>query len=570
MYEKMFQELVDLILTSNPMESDVRALYASMQPHIRVLAESLHVARIDVRIEIDPNIYEINGQVDTFTNFYHEEVAPRSEALVLTYPKLSNTTGTSVIYPWKDHTWTAAERQEITAVSKLLDIQLSRCNMIRRHARAPFIDMLTGLANNAGVNRFGNYISNVASMADYAGCFINLKNFKYINQHLSQPGGDQAMRQYAFKLYGFLDPRRELIARLGGDNFFALVLKSHMGEFLAMASALNVTIDQGERKDVMPLSAWIGVYPAQDGDTIPDVLNRASFAYERAKRSRVSISYFDPSGMEQSLRAKKVAQAFPAALRKGEFIPFYQPKVRMSTGKLYGCEALVRWIKDDRQIPPSEFVSVAEQSGLITQLDQYMLERVCQDLRRWLDDGIEPVPVSINYSQQDFYSKSLVQDTLNIIHKYNIDGKYIEIEITESSFHENFSALEDFIKAMHENGIRVSLDDFGTGYSSLTMFKDLDLDTIKLDKSFFDNLEDQEDTDRVVLRSIAEMINQLNKTSVSEGVETEEQLDFAKEIGCDIIQGYYFDRPLDYKEFTNRLLVRHYSPNGHPDQLPGA
>ena len=167
--------------------------------------------------------------------------------------------------------------------------------------------------------------------------------------------------------------------------------------------------------------------------------------------------------------------------------------------------------------------------------------------------------MSVNYSQHDFYNDTLIDETLDIIHKYRIDGKYLEIEITESSFFENFSALERFIKVMHENGIKVSLDDFGTGYSSLSMLKSLDLDTVKLDKSFFDNLDSNKESDRVVLRSIADMLNQLHKTAISEGVETPEQIDFAREIGCDIIQGYFFDKPLSYDEFTERLRHRHYA-----------
>jgi EAL domain-containing protein (putative c-di-GMP-specific phosphodiesterase class I) len=195
---------------------------------------------------------------------------------------------------------------------------------------------------------------------------------------------------------------------------------------------------------------------------------------------------------------------------------------------------------------------------MVTAIDLYMLDVVCRDLRRWLDDGIEPVCVSVNYSQSDFYRETLVKDTLDILQKYDIDGKYLEIEITESSFYENLSALQEFIRAMHENGVKVSLDDFGTGYSSLNMLKSLDLDTIKLDKSFFENLNSKDEKDRVVLRKVADMINELQKTAVSEGVEDAEQIDFARQIGCDIVQGYFFDKPMSCNDFTARLLDRHY------------
>lgn len=563
-HHEMLHELMELILDSDPMESDLMTLYGQMRPHIQPLADWLHVARINVRIETEPNVYEINGQEYTLDTTFHPDTGGEDDIMTLTYPKLGNTTGKALVYPWKGHVWSEEEKHHITAIAKLLVIEFSRSRMIKRLRKTPYTDPLTGLANNPGVGYYGAYIEQTCNMSEYSGCFINLKNFKYLNQHLGSLGGDTAMRQYAFRLYGFLDPKRELIARLGGDNFFALVRNEHLEEFLGMAVSLNITVDVQGRKHFLPVTAWVGVYHAKQGEKVTAILNNASFAYGQAKKSHMSVNYFEPSVMAETLRAKKVATTIPEAIRNREFVAFYQPKVHMSTGELYGCEALVRWFKDGVQIPPSDFVPVAEESGLITQLDRYMLEAVCRDLRTWLDKGIEPVPVSVNYSQMDFYSEDLIPATLEIIHKYAIPGKYLEIEITESSFLDNYHALEEFIEAMHQNGIRVSLDDFGTGYSSLNMIKHLDLDTIKLDKSFFDNLDKQNESDRVVLRSIADMFNQLHKTTISEGVETAEQINFAKEIGCDIIQGYYYDRPLSYEEFTKRLVSRRYADNGAP------
>lgn len=560
----MLHELMELILDSDPMESDLMALYGQMRPHLQPLADWLHVARIDVRIETEPNVYELEGRVYTFDTTFHQEMEGEDEIMTLSYPKLGNTTGRALVYPWKEHIWSEEEKHHITAVAKLMVIEFSRSRMIKRLAKTPYTDPLTGLANNPGVSHYGAYIEQTHDMSEYSGCFMNLKNFKYHNQHLGNHGGDDAIRQYAYRLYHFLDSKQELVARLGGDNFFALVRNNHLEEFLGIAVSPNLTVDVRGQRHLLPLTAWVGVYPAKQGDKVTAILNNASFAYGQAKKSHMSVSYFEPSVMTEILRVKKVSATIPEALQNREFVAFYQPKVYMSTGELYGCEALVRWFKDGVQIPPSDFVPVAEESGLITQLDRYMLEAVCRDLRTWLDHGIEPVPVSINYSQLDFYSENLISSTLEIIHRYSIPGKYLEIEITESSFLDNYHALEEFIEAMHKNGIRVSLDDFGTGYSSLNMFKNLDLDTIKLDKSFFDHLDQQNESDRVVLRSVADMINQLHKTTISEGVETAEQINFAKEIGCDIIQGYYYDRPLSFEEFSKRLISRRYAANGTP------
>lgn len=562
-HEEMLSSLLDAILSLDLSETDIYKLHDGLEPQLRVLAGQLHVAKTEIHIEYDPNVYDIRGRVLDLVRDYHDERS--DQPLVLHYPRVNHTTGVTTVYPWAGYVWNAEEEHAVRAVIRLLSIVFGRAAMLGRERKMPYIDQLTGLSNSPGVAYFGARMEERFDMSEYAGCFINLKNFKYINNQLGNPGGDEALRQYAFRLYDFLQPAGELIARLGGDNFFALVRKEHLEQFLSIAVSLNLTLGSGEQRRYLPLSAWVGVYQAKEGDHAPSLLLNASFAYEQARKSRITICYFDPATMRRSLHEREVSQTFPEALRGGDLICCYQPKVYMSTGELYGCEALVRWMRDGTLVPPSEFVPIAEASGLVDELDRYMLRSVCRDLRSWLDAGIEPVCVSVNYSQHDFYNESLIEETLETIHKYNIDGKYLEIEITESSFFENVGALERFIKVMHENGIKVSLDDFGTGYSSLNMLKSLDLDTVKLDKSFFDNLSGDNENDRVMLRSIADMLNQLHKTAISEGVETPEQIDFAREIGCDIIQGYFFDKPLSYEEFTERLKSRHYAKADRAD-----
>ena len=558
MDDRNINGLYELIFKSEMAEPNIRDFYDKLQPNIALFASQLHIARIDFRIEVEPNVYEVRGKADTFTNFYHDEVDGIESAMKLEYPALSYTKGTATVFPWKGHTWTGEEKKQIEAVLKLINISLSRCNMIRYQQEAPYIDLLTGLVNNEGIVRFGKRLQRNVKMSDYAGLFINLKNFKVLNQQLSQPGANAIMKEYALRLNNFLDTRKECVARLGGDNFFALIRKAHMEEFMALAMNMSLTTMNEGQNVLVNVRSRVGVYLAREKDTIDIILNNANFAFQRAKRAQQTVSYFDEELMNETMRAKKVSMIIPDAIEKGEFLPLYQPKVRASNSRLYGCEALCRWNHDGRMVSPGEFIPIAEMTGLISNLDQYMLECVCRDIRTWLDEGIEPVPVSVNFSQQDFFDEQLIQKTLDTINRYNVDGKYLEIEITESCFHENYAALEDFVKIMHENGIRVSLDDFGTGYSSLSMFKNLELDVIKLDKSFFDDLDEKGDTDRVILESISKMINRLNKISVSEGVETEEQLKFAKQIGSDIIQGFYFDRPLNFEDFTRRLKIRTY------------
>ena len=563
-HEPALRNVMDLVMNCDPTQSDTRVLYQEMQPYLDGLAEWLNIGKITIKIVTEPNVYEINGDKQFLSTQFFDELGPEEDMFEMRYEKVGSNTGDARVYPRAGHKFTDEEKYYIQGIAMLMVVEFSRSDMIRHQMKTPFIDMLTGLCNNAGVNRYGERLARLYDLADYAGVFINLKNFKYINEQVTQPGGDQVLRQYAYMMYGYLDSNKELVARLGGDNFFALVLKEHLDQFMNLAGNANVPINRGGLRSTVSVNTWMGVYPAQAGDEVAKVLNFSSFALGQARRSKQPVAYFDPKAMEQTLHFKGVAQTLPEAIKKRELVPFYQPKVRLSNGELYGCEALVRWIHDGEMIPPGEFVPVAESSGLVTTLDLYMLDCVCRDLRAWLDAGIDPVPVSVNYSPRDFFVPSLVQETLRIVQLYDLDGKYLEIEITESTFLDNFAALETFVSAMHASGIRVSLDDFGTGYSSLNMFKNLDLDTVKLDKSFFDHLADGRESDRVVLGAIAEMINKLHKVSVSEGVETADQCEFVREIGCDIIQGYYFDKPLDHDHFTSRLKSRFYGADGKP------
>ena len=566
-YEKALQNVMDLILNTDDKHTDPRTMYQEMQPYLDGLAEWLSIGKLTIKIVTAPNVYEINGDKQFLSTQFFDELGPEEDVYRIRFEQVGYNTGDAWVYPRAGHQFDDQEKYYIEGIAKLMAIEFSRSDMIRHQMKTPFIDMLTGLANNAGVAHYGERLSKLYSMEDYAGVFINLKNFKYINEQVTQAGGDQVLRQYAYMLFGYLDGNRELVARLGGDNFFSLVRKDHLDQFLNLAGNANVPINRGGKRSTVTVNTWMGVYPARAEDQVMGVLNFSNFALGQARRSKQPVAYFDPKAMEQTLHFKGVSQTLPEAIKKREFVPFYQPKVRLSSGELYGCEALVRWYHDGEFIPPSEFVPVAENSGLVTTLDLYMLDCVCRDLRSWLDAGIEPVPVSVNYSPRDFYVPSLVQETLRIVQMYDLDGKYLEIEITESTFLDNFSALETFVAAMHASGIRVSLDDFGTGYSSLNMFKNLDLDTVKLDKSFFDNLADGRESDRIVLATIADMINKLNKVAVSEGVETLDQCQFVREIGCDIIQGYYFDKPLTHDDFTARLKAHYYGPDGKPRMI---
>ena len=551
--------MLKIIEAADMKSTSISNTYDIIKPILEKIAESLKIAKIDILFKVRPDEYDMQGFEKRIETVFFSDCEPDGEnAVESVFDDIGNSAAEMKITPCSGKVWSDEYREYLATLMKLIYILLSRANNIRRAEKAPYIDSLTGLSNNLGIEHYWSRIANGRPMSNFAAVYINLRGFRLLNVRFGSVMADDIMKRYSHALYKLLVMGDELIARLGGDNFFVIINRDKLDSFIETARFMQMEVDTGERVRPVRLHAWIGVYPACDGDNLSTLITRSSFAADQSKKKRVQTTYFEQSEMDVSVHEEMTSRIMPRALERGEFVPFYQPKVDLETGELYGCEALIRWFHRDRMISPGEFIPVAEKSGFITKIDLFMLDRVCADLREWMDNGIEPVCVSINFSQKDFYSETLIEDTLSVIEKYGIDSKYIEIEITESSYIENSQALEKFVAAMHDKGIKVSLDDFGTGYSSLNMFKYLDLDTIKLDKSLFDDFENHDSKSRLILHSISEMINELHSVSVAEGIETEEQLKLVRDIGGRIIQGFIFDRPMGKEEFTKRLINKRY------------
>ena len=223
-----------------------------------------------------------------------------------------------------------------------------------------------------------------------------------------------------------------------------------------------------------------------------------------------------------------------------------------------GAEALVRWHQGDTLIPPYKFIPLLEEEGSITELDFYIFDNMCQDIKEWLDSGITPVRVSSNFSKLHLLNADFADRVLNVVNKYQISHEYIEVELTESSGYENFEALTSFVNKMKENGICVSIDDFGTGYSSLSLLKELNVNVIKLDKTFIDEIGNGDDVNEKLVKNVIHMIKDLGRDIICEGVETKDQAEFLISQGCFMAQGYLYDKPLPGAEFEQRLKKPKY------------
>jgi EAL domain-containing protein (putative c-di-GMP-specific phosphodiesterase class I) len=237
------------------------------------------------------------------------------------------------------------------------------------------------------------------------------------------------------------------------------------------------------------------------------------------------------------------------ALKDGDFKVYIQPKYDAKTRKLAGGEALIRWQhKTKGFLTPNEFVPLFERDGIITELDMYVYDVVCRMQRKWLDEGYTPVPISVNQSRLHLYHSDYISRLKEVLAKYRLPAKYVELEITENIALSSGEVLENAVKQIHQIGFTVSMDDFGSGESSLNILKDIDIDVLKLDRMFFLETENNVKA-RQIIKSVIDMAGQLKISTVAEGVETEDQLKFLQDAGCDLIQGFLFGKPMPYDEF---------------------
>lgn len=274
------------------------------------------------------------------------------------------------------------------------------------------------------------------------------------------------------------------------------------------------------------------------------------------------IAFFDNKLMEDEQWISKVEENQRKALVNEEFVVYYQPKYSPGEGELIGAEALIRWQSPDFGfVPPGRFIPVFEKNGFITDIDHYMILHVARDQKNWLDAGMKCVPVSVNVSRAHFAEKDLAEQIKNMVDSVGTPHEFIEIELTESAFFDDKEAIIETIERLKSYGFSVSMDDFGSGYSSLNSLKDMDLDVLKLDAEFFRGNADPKRKEAVVSEAIR-LAKRLNMRTVAEGVEDKEQVDFLEKIGCDMIQGYYFAKPMPKNDYEERMREVYHKPEG--------
>lgn len=414
-----------------------------------------------------------------------------------------------------------------------------------------FHDTLTGLPNKALFLDRANQAFRRARRRNtpFAVLFLDLDGFKNINDGLGHDIGDKLLARFAWRIRKLLGPD-ETLARLGGDEFTILLpLVSDDDHAIQVANRI-----QGDLKvpfDIdgteLFVSASIGVINAPDGATdANDLLRDAETAMYRAKslgRSRAEV--FDASMHTDASDRLQLENDLKRAVEQGEFEPYYQPIISLTTGRIAGFEALIRWVHPTQGIlAPARFISLAEETGLIVPMGAFMLETACRQVKRWQQlPSHRELTMSVNMSVTQLAQVSIDRDIEKIIRQTGISPSTLKIEITESGLMSNVSRSSALLKNLEKIGVSFMIDDFGTGYSSLSHLHQFPFHFLKIDQSFVSTMEDKPDN-REIVHSVISLAHTLGKRVVAEGVETASQRDQLRAMGCEFVQGYYFARPL--------------------------
>lgn len=413
----------------------------------------------------------------------------------------------------------------------------------RRLQYDAYHDSLTGMPNRLSFwQRLQEVVNQVRPYNGSAVVMLfDLDNFKDVNDTQGHDAGDKLLQDLASRL-SFFRKTSETLYRLGGDEF-ALVSHDLTEEMaLERAKVIREKISQPYQiyDSLIQIGACIGIV-ISDGESRTDYLYKCAdlALYEAKKEGSGNVQVFRPGLLQRQQENKSFEDDLMQALNKGEFRVYYQPIADTMNGEIYGYEALVRWFHPLRgSVPPTEFIPVAEKIGLINQLGEWVLRTACEAAASWSS----PLKVSVNVSPVQLMNSSLTDTVVTILRTTGLDPYRLDLEITESDvFNENTRSLE-ILSQLRELGVQISIDDFGTGYSSLSRLSYFPFDKIKIDRSFVINIPDQKD-DLDIVRLIISMGKSLHMRIVAEGVETEEQLESLRKLGCDLVQGYLIGKP---------------------------
>lgn len=391
---------------------------------------------------------------------------------------------------------------------------------------------------------------------------IDLDHFKNINDIAGHFVGDTILLNVSMRLseIDFSDfVSKTHLYHLGGDEFYFL-LKGFKEEFLEevikrINNCFSEAFTYNELEFIITTSIGISIYP-QYAKSPEELLKQADMALYTAKDTgRNTFQLYNDQINEEIMRKLELQNEIRKALDNEEFTLYYQPQLDLTTNKIVGVEALIRWFHPTKGfISPGEFIPIAEESGLIIPIGEWVIKEACKQVKKWTDIGIKDIVISVNIATQHFLQRDFLPMICQLVQKMDVDHEKIDLEITEGSLLKNTENTIDVLKELRNRGFKISIDDFGTGYSSLGYLKNFPITTLKIDQSFIRNLPTNKE-DQAIVATIINLAKNLNMKVIAEGVETKEALQILKEDNCDMIQGYYFSKPLPAKEVEQLIAL---------------
>jgi diguanylate cyclase (GGDEF)-like protein/PAS domain S-box-containing protein len=389
--------------------------------------------------------------------------------------------------------------------------------------------------------------------------FLDLDRFKYINDSLGHAAGDELLKSISKRLLACVRAS-DTVSRQGGDEFVILLSEITYPEDAATSArkillSLNAPHSIGGHDLHIDGSIGISIYPGDGEDAETLIKNADTAMYHAKENGRNNFQFFKADMNLKAVERQSVEGSLRCALERKEFLLHYQPKVNLDTGEITGVEALIRWQRPDRGlVPPSDFVPIAEDCGLIVPIGRWVLREACRQAREWQDAGLPFKRVSINVSATEFRAKTFLAGVSSILRETGLEARYLDLELTESVLMQHAESTASILQELKRTGVHLAVDDFGTGYSSLSYLRQFPIDVLKIDKSFVQQISG-DPNDSAIVSAIIDMGKNLKQRVIAEGIETPEQLAFLQAQHCAEGQGYFFSRPLAAAQFAQLLQM---------------
>jgi diguanylate cyclase (GGDEF)-like protein/PAS domain S-box-containing protein len=445
------------------------------------------------------------------------------------------------------------------AVIVFHDVSVERAMSLQLSHLAQY-DVLTDLPNRTLLNdRLTQAIASALRHGTgLAVLFVDLDRFKHVNDSFGHAMGDLLLQSVVHRLLACVRSS-DTVSRLGGDEFVIVLSALDQVEDAAITAnkvltALAAPHNIAEHDLDVTVSIGVSTFP-YDGQDAETLIKNADIAMYHAKENgRNNYQFFEKDMNVRAVERQALEGSLRHALGRQEFVLHYQPKVSLGTGAITGAEALIRWVNPDRGlIPPEQFVPIAEDSGLILPIGQWILYEACRQARAWLDAGLGPMPVAVNISTVEFRSKHFLEGIRAILLETGLEPHFLELELTETVLMQHPESTASVLRALKSIGVRLAVDDFGTGYSSLSYLRQFPIDVLKLDRSFVHDIGHPETKDAAIVSAVITMGKSLKHCVIAEGVETEEQVTFLQAHRCDEGQGFYFSPPVAPEQFAEFL-----------------